>query len=273
MKTKPSFSRQKNKSQNSSFRSFWDGTGESMPEFHGAPSTKYYFECERTLFESFFPNLEGKKVFKSDLWDEAKNTRILKWAADRGAEVYGLDISYPIVKDSQDLFRRSSLKCGIIVSDLRQIAFDDESFDYIYSMGTIEHFKEYRQALGEIYRVLKKGGRAIIGVPNKWDPFLRPVMVTFLNWLNLYGYGYEKSFSMRQLERMLRDVGFEIHERSGILFMPGSLRMLDLFVHVKWPKASFIMAPLIRTFASLYRTFPVLRRHGYLIASVVRKPG
>jgi len=150
-----------------------------MPAFHGAPSTKYYFECERTLLESFFPNLEGKKVFKSDLWDEAKNTRILKWTANRGAEVYGLDISYPIVKDAQDLFRRSSLKCGIIVSDLRQIAFGDESFDYIYSMGTIEHFKEYRQALGEIYRVLKKGGRAIIGVPNKWDPFLRPLMVTF----------------------------------------------------------------------------------------------
>lgn len=273
MGTEPSFSPQKNKSQNSSFRSFWDGTGESMPDFHGAPSTKYYFECERTLFESYLPHLKGKRVFKTDLWDESKNTRILKWTADQGAEVFGLDIAYSVVKDTQDLFRRSSQKCGIIVSDLRQIAFNDESFDYIYSMGTIEHFKEYRQALGEIYRVLKKGGRAIIGVPNKWDPFLRPVMVTFLYWLNLYGYGYEKSFSMRQLERMLEDVGFEVLGRSGILFMPGSLRMLDLFVHVNWPKASFLLAPLIRPFFYLYRTFPSLRRHGYLIASVVQKPG
>jgi hypothetical protein len=219
-----------------------------MPDFHGAPSTKYYFECERTLFESYLPHLKGKRVFKTDLWDESKNTRILKWAADQGAEVFGLDIAYSVVKATQDLFRRSSLKCGIIVSDLRQIAFNDESFDYIYSMGTIEHFKEYRQALG-------------------------PVMVTFLYWLNLYGYGYEKSFSMRQLERMLEDVGFEVLGRSGILFMPGSLRMLDLFVHVNWPKASFLLAPLIRPFFYLYRTFPSLRRHGYLIASVVQKPG
>jgi ubiquinone/menaquinone biosynthesis C-methylase UbiE len=81
--------------------------------------------------------MEGKKLFKTDLWDESKNTRILKWAADQDAEVYGLDIAYPVVKDTEDLFRRSSLKCGIIVSDLRQIAFGDESFDYIYSMGTI----------------------------------------------------------------------------------------------------------------------------------------
>jgi SAM-dependent methyltransferase len=244
-----------------------------MPRFHGAPSTQYYLYCEQTLFESFFPDLEGKKLFKTDLWDEAKNTRILKWAADQGSEVYGLDISYPVAKDTRDLFRGSASKNSIIVSDLRQIAFGSESFDLIYSMGTIEHFKEYRQALEEIYRVLKKGGRAIIGVPNKWDPFLRPVMVTFLYWLNLYGYGYEKSFSMRALERMLRDVGFETLQRSGILFMPGSLRMLDLFVYVNWPKASFLLAPLIRPFAFLYRTFPRLRRHGYLIASVVRKPG
>jgi hypothetical protein len=72
---------------------------------------------------------------------------------------------------------------------------------------------------------------------------------------------------------MLGDVGFEILDRSGILFMPGSLRMLDLFIHVKWPKASFLMSPFIRPFAFLYRTFPSLRRHGYLIASVVQKPG
>ncbi|MGD9344376.1 MAG: class I SAM-dependent methyltransferase [Candidatus Aminicenantes bacterium] len=263
---------EKTKSQDPNFRSFWDGTGESMPAFIDAPSTKYYFECERTLFESFFSRLEGKKIFKTDLWDEAKNTRILKWAADQGAEVYGLDISFPVVKDTQALFRGSSSKCGIIVSDLRQIAYRDESFDYIYSMGTIEHFKEYRQALEEIYRVLKKGGRAIIGVPNRWDPFLRPVMVTFLYWLNLYGYGYEKSFSMRALERMVRDAGFEILARSGILFMPGSLRMLDLFVHVKWPQASYFFTPLIRPFSFLYRAFPSLRRHGYLIASIVQKP-
>lgn len=109
-----------------------------------------------------------------------KNTKILKWVADQGAEVCGLDISYPVVKDTQTLFRQSSLECSIIVSDLRQVAYGDEFFDDIYSMGTIEHFKGYRQALEEIYRVLKKGGKAIIGVPNKWNPFLRPVMGTFL---------------------------------------------------------------------------------------------
>jgi len=243
-----------------------------MPSFFDAPSTRYYFECEKILFKEYFPNLNGRKIFKTDLWDEAKNTQILKWAADQGAEVYGLDISFPIVQKAKGPFKDSKEKRGLIVSDLRSIAFADESFDYLYSMGTIEHFREYYHALKECFRVLRKGGIAIIGVPNKYDPFLRPAMVSFLNWLGLYAYGYEKSFSMSMLERMLRKIGFRILDRTGILFMPGVLRMADLFIHVNWPKATVLTAPLISFFACLYKKQSFLRRHGYLIACVVQKP-
>jgi SAM-dependent methyltransferase len=64
-------------------------------------------------------------------------------------------------------------------------------------MGTVEHFPEYRLVLEECCRVLKPGGKAIIGVPNKFDPFLRPLLVWFLNKLSLYAYGFEKSFSFK----------------------------------------------------------------------------
>ena len=84
---------------------------------------------------------------------------------------------------------------GFAIADVRTLPFVDESFDLIYSMGTIEHFDEYAEAARELFRVLRPGGRAIIGVPNKLDPFLRPLMVTLLNSLNLYGYGMEKSFT------------------------------------------------------------------------------
>jgi len=264
---------EKSRYPDSTFRSFWDETGQSMPSFFDASSTRYYFECEKSLFKKYFPHLGGSRIFKTDLWDEAKNTRILKWAAEQGAEVYGLDISFPIARDAGRLFKDIRKKHGLIVSDLRSIAFADESFDYLYSMGTIEHFREYSQALEECYRVLRRGGVAVIGVPNKYDPFLRPAMVSFLNRLGLYAYGHEKSFSMRALERMLRGIGFRILDRTGILFMPGILRMADLFIHVRLPKASFLTAPFVAAFSCLYRNFPSLARHGYLIACVVQKPG
>jgi SAM-dependent methyltransferase len=255
------------------FRSFWESVGDDIPPFSGSPSTRYYAECEQYLLDRYFPRLRGKALFKTDLWDEAKNTRILYWAAAAGARTYGLDISFSIAGQARDYFVARGAPAPFIVSDIRRAAFRDGSFDHIYSMGTVEHSPDFRRGIEECFRLLKPGGTAIIGVPNKLDPFLRPLQVTILNALGLYAYGYERSFTRGQLERMLRKAGFEVTARTGILFMPGWLRMLDLFLFVIRPSWSASLRPLIAPFAWLYRRFESTRRCGYLIASVARKPG
>ncbi len=254
------------------YRSFWDWTGIHFPSLSGAASTRYYRECEERLFRAYFTGLAGRKLLKTDLWDEAKNTKILRYAADAGAKVYGIDISIEILKDAETTFRDSPARRGFVVSDVRAIAFAAGAFDYIYSMGTIEHFKEHALAVRECYRVLRKGGVAVMGVPNARDPFLRPLLSAALQKLGLYGYGYERSFSMKALERLLVAEGFEVVDRTGILFMPGWLRMLDLWLTVRNPKLGALTAPAVGFFAGLHRRFPGLGRHGYLIACVVRKP-
>ncbi len=258
--------------ERSGFRSFWESVGDGMPPFSDSPSTRYYAECEQYLLARYFPGLRGKTLFKTDLWDEAKNTRILCWAAGRGAKAFGLDISLAIAGQARDHFAARGLPAPFVVSDIRQAAFRDASFDLIYSMGTVEHSPEFRRGIEECYRLLKPGGSAIIGVPNTLDPFLRPLMVAALNALGLYAYGYEKSFTRGRLERLVRDAGFEVTARTGILFMPGWLRMLDLSLFVTRPSWSAALKPLIAPFAWLYRRSDWIRRSGYLIAAVVRKP-
>ncbi len=256
----------------SGYRSFWDWNGIHFPSLAGAASTRYYRECEERLFRAYFPDLAGRRLLKTDLWDEAKNTKILRYAADAGAEVYGIDISIEILKDAEAAFLDSPARRGFIVSDVRAIAFASEVFDGIYSMGTIEHFKEHERAVRECFRVLRKGGIAVMGVPNARDPFLRPLLAGVLQRLGLYAYGYERAFSMKALERLLVGQGFEVVDRTGILFIPGWLRMLDLWLHVRDPKLGALTAPVVAFFAGLHRRFPRLGRHGYLIACVVRKP-
>ncbi len=253
------------------YRSFWDRTGSTFPSLVGAPSTRYYRECEQTLFRDFSPDLKNKKILKTDLWDEAKNTRILHWVESQGAHVFGLDISTPMVEQAQGIFREDQ-NAHFIVSDLRQIAYAKNSFDLIYSMGTIEHFRDYSKAVAECFRVLKPGGLILMGVPNKLDPFLRPFLVSVLRVLRLYSYGYERSFRRKDLERLLEDAGFKVQGVSGVLFMPGILRMLDLYLHVHFPVATKLTTPFIAPFAGLYRKFPSLRRHSYLITSIAQKP-
>jgi len=253
-----------------SHRSFWDDVGSHFPSLKGAPSTAYYFDCERQLFEQFFPDLAGRSVFKTDLWDEAKNSEILRWAAAERAHPVGIDISTDVVRESAEIL--AVHRPRFAVADIRAVPFRTDCFDLVYSMGTIEHFPETELAVAEIFRVLKPGGRAIIGVPNRLDPFLRPVMVALLSALGLYAYGMEKSYTMGALRRMLEAAGFRVVGRSGILFMPGWLRMLDLLWHTRRSPWARLSGWMVQPFAWLYRRVPTLRRHGYLIAVAVEKP-
>jgi SAM-dependent methyltransferase len=226
------------------------------------------------LFTEHFPSLDGLKILKTDLWDEAKNTRILAWASRQGAHAYGIDISQPIVIQAYAAFDRGpgARHClRAAVGDVRELPFRDASFDAIYSMGTIEHFDETERAVAEIARVLAPGGRAIIGVPNRYDPFLRPLLATVLQAAGLYGYGYEKSYSRRALRRMLERAGLDVVAETAILFIPGWLRMIDLACHSWCRPLTVVTGALVRPFVLLDRHVPALRRHGYLLATVVVK--
>ena len=88
----------------SAYRDFWAGVGERFPDLEGAASTRYYADNERRLFTEHFPALEGLRILKTDLWDEAKNTRILAWASQQGARAYGIDISEPTVMQARPAF-------------------------------------------------------------------------------------------------------------------------------------------------------------------------
>jgi SAM-dependent methyltransferase len=260
------------------YRAFWASVGERFPDLGGALSTQYYAENERRLFAEHFPPLRGLTILKTDLWDEAKNTRILAWASRHGARTYGVDISEPIVTQARGAFGGAPGESGesgallSAVGDVRDLPFRDSSFDAIYSMGTIEHFDETEKAVREMTRVLKPGGRAIIGVPNRHDPFLRPLLATTLQAVGLYGYGYEKSYSRSALRKMIEGAGLDVVAETAILFIPGWLRMLDLACHAWCRPLSFVTAALVRPFVFLDRHVRWVRRHGYLLATVAVKP-
>jgi SAM-dependent methyltransferase len=210
-------------------RDCWNGVASRVHDLYPAASTKCYRQREIELIRNTIGPLQGKKVLKLDLWNEAWNTRILNWMASQGAEVYGLDISSVTTVRA---FRNIQPLDGIMhitQADIRLIPFEDNSFDFVYTMGTIEHIVEYNQALREVFRVLKVGAKAIIGVPYNWDIFLRPVIVMVLDVFRLYPYGPEKAFSWREFHRGIEGSGLSVRRRTGILLMPGLLRMMDLF--------------------------------------------
>ena len=70
---------------------------------------------------------------------------------------------------------------------------------------------------------------------------------------------------------MLEDAGFVIIAETAILFIPGCLRMLDLWCHVHARPLTAITARAVELFALIDRHVPFVRRHGYLLATLVTR--
>lgn len=252
-------------------RQTWDRVAASVPDFSGAPSTQYYRRCEIALFERSVGDLRGKRVLKLDLWNEAINTRILDWVRSQGAQVVGLDLSRVVAFRARKNAVRNGHSPALLRADIRELPFPEGTFDVVYTMGTIEHIDEYKDALQEIHRVLRPGGRAIIGVPHKWDLFLRPLMVSVLTAFGKYLYAPEKSFSAGELRRDVEATGLKVIERTGILTVPGFLRMADLFFFTRRIPL-YRLTPLFLAPFELETRWRFLGRFGYLLTVVADKP-
>jgi len=248
---------------------YWNRAAKKIEAYHNAPSTQIYLEQEKRLIEKYCFPLGGRVFLKTDLWNEAKNTQILKWLLTKKAVIYAMDISNCIANQALSCFKKD--KPFISVADLRKLPFPDNFFDYIYSMGTAEHFPDYENAFRETYRVLKRGGIAIIGVPNKFDPFLRPLIVFFLQRLGIYFFGYERSFSKKEMIQILKKTQFKIKAYTTILFMPGILRYLDIFFFNHIPPLTNFSKNLLAPFEFLYNSSQFFQNNGYLLAFIVSK--
>lgn len=82
--------------------------------------------------------------------------------ARAGADYTGVDLTEAAVGLARKRFELSGLKGEFRVADAERLDFPDESFDVVYSHGVIHHTPDIKAAVGEIHRVLKTGGRAIV---------------------------------------------------------------------------------------------------------------
>ena len=85
----------------------------------------------------------------------------LKEAQKRGLEIYGIDISNVAIKVAKKI-----VKGNFLVGNTEKLPYQDNSFDYVTCLGSLEHFTHSDIGAKEIARVLKKDGEALIYVPN-----------------------------------------------------------------------------------------------------------
>ena len=100
-----------------------------------------------------------------------------------------------------------------IKGDLKSMQFKDESFDLIICNHVLEHIEDDRRALKEMYRVLKKGGIAILQVPiniNRKQTFEDFNITSHQQREKYFGqYDHVREYGLDFKER-IEEIGFEV---------------------------------------------------------------
>jgi ubiquinone/menaquinone biosynthesis C-methylase UbiE len=111
---------------------------------------------------------KGEKILDIACGDGELSLRI----AQRGADVYGLDMSAAGIASAKRLAAIAKLDCEFTVGDAERLPYNDGFFNGVVCSSSLEHFKDDARSLNEMRRVLKPGGRAILTV----DSFTYPIV-------------------------------------------------------------------------------------------------
>jgi len=70
----------------------------------------------------------------------------------------GLDYDEQLIAEAQSNAERAGIAAELICADLREMPFEDDSFDVVIDFGTLYHVARADDGLREVVRVLAPGG-------------------------------------------------------------------------------------------------------------------
>jgi sterol 24-C-methyltransferase len=77
-----------------------------------------------------------------------------------GYDVHGIDLlDFNIARAKRTAGDKGIDPANFQVGDYMHLPFDDNTFDGVYTMETLVHAPDYKQALAEFHRILKPGGK------------------------------------------------------------------------------------------------------------------
>lgn len=129
----------------------------------------------------------------------------LQVCSERGAEVFGVDISSKAIDLCELVMPHGDFRC----QPAEILPYENQSFDLVTCLGSLEHFLDQENAINEMARVAKNNAKIVILVPNSGF---------FTYRLGLFSGTQQKTVketirSLKEWETMINDNGLIIEKR------------------------------------------------------------
>lgn len=184
---------------------------------------------DQSRYPQILPLIDGDKIL-----DYGCGWGIFTKAVSRvhKREVLGIDTDKESLKVAKDLIGESG-NLKFRSQNLSQIK--SESFDTVISCQVLEHTWNPGKYLSECNRVLKKGGKLIISIPNEMNIvfFISQLLISQKRINKIFSKKYEKehdhiqSWTFYNFCRLINSLGFKYKRHiftEGIPFIRGYLR-------------------------------------------------
>lgn len=126
-------------------------------------------------------------------------------------ELTSIDYDPEQVEKAEKRLRGSGVK--VMQADATVLPFGDGEFDCVVEMNTFHHIREYRKAIRETHRVLRKGGKFFIMDVSRYMLWPLTKLIPFEH--------FDGKFTKFSLMSELEAAGFEVtkHKRRDIFFI------------------------------------------------------
>jgi len=131
----------------------------------------------------------------------------------KNGKMYLVDFSEEMIKLAKEKSKKLKIPAEFFVAELTKLPFEDNFFDFAICISALHCLqpKEHKKAIQELYRVLKKGGKAEIGVWNfKSKRFnQKQGKEKMIGWTDK-GNRYYYLFDEDEVHNLFKKVGFKI---------------------------------------------------------------
>lgn len=120
----------------------------------------WWYKTRRIILLNFIEKYRARLGDEIKILDAGCGAGLLLKKMESLGTCYGIDISQIAV----DFCKKRGIN-NVQVADAAGIPYSDNTFDVVVALDVIEHIENDKEAIREIYRVLKPGGIAIVTVP------------------------------------------------------------------------------------------------------------
>jgi ubiquinone/menaquinone biosynthesis C-methylase UbiE len=131
--------------------------------------------------------------------------------AERAREVTGIDLTRALLQKAQELKRERGVRhVNFLEGDVEFLPFGEGVFDLVTCHKAFHHFPRPERVLAELYRVLRQGGRLVLGDTLSSEDPQKSELHNRLE--RMRDSSHVKMYPLSQLTELIEQAGFQMED-------------------------------------------------------------